>query len=68
MNKNEFIEEINKIVGLIKKSNLNGKIDLISPWKSLPSNSIIVVHGNEKKKLYDKYSFSLKEFCKKITL
>ena len=65
INKNEFIEEINKIVDLIKKSNLNSKIVLITPWMSLPSDSITVVHGNEKKKLFDEYSFSLKEYCEK---
>ena len=65
MNKNEFIEEINKIVDLIKKSNLNSKIVLITPWMSLPSDSTTVVHGNEKKKLFDEYSFSLKEYCEK---
>ena len=65
MNKNEFIEEINKIVDLIKKSNINSKIVLITPWMSLPSDTISIVHGNEKKKLYDEYSFSLKEYCEK---
>ena len=53
MNKNEFIEEINKIIDLIKKSNLNSKIVLITPWMSLPSDTITIVHGNEKKKLFD---------------
>ena len=65
MNKNEFIEEINKIVDLIKKYNLNSKIVLITPWMSLPSDTITIVHGNEKKKLFDEYSFSLKEYYEK---
>jgi hypothetical protein len=65
MNKNEFIVEINKIVDLIKKSNLNSKIVLISPWMSLSNDTVTVVHGNEKKQLYEEFSLSLKEYCEK---
>ena len=65
MDKKEYIIEIDKIINLIKKSNLNSKIVLIAPWMSLPNDNNSKVHGKEKKTLFDEYSLSLKEYCKK---
>ena len=65
MDKENYIIEINKIVDLIKISNLNSKIVFIAPWKSLSGDLISLIHGDAKEKLFDEYSMALEEYCEK---
>ena len=65
MNKDIYIVEINKIIELIKKSNLNSKIVLIAPWKALSGDLVSKVKGNEKNQLFNEYILALKEYSEK---
>ena len=61
MDQDKYIIEINKIADLIKKSNLKSKVVFITPWNSLSGDLVSVIHGEKKKKLFDKYSSAFKE-------
>lgn len=65
MTKEQYIRNIQIIVNLAKKSNINSKFVFISPWLSLPDDKISKLNETNKNKLLEEYGNSLKNFCQK---
>ncbi len=65
MTAKEYIKELKKIASKIKKANSKAKIVFISPWMSLPNDTIAKVNEKEKNKLFKEYDENLKSYCNK---
>ena len=63
MNSKEFINELKKIVDLIKDR--KAKFIFIAPWLSLTDDFISKINHEDKKELIKQYSLELKNFAKR---
>ena len=61
----DYINNIEKIVGLIKSENSKAQIVLIAPWYSMDNDSYALMSLQEKEELFSKYSKALNEFANK---
>ncbi len=61
LTKEKYIENIDKIINLLKKNNPNSQFVLIAPFISTRSDTVSKVEGSTKQKLYDEYSEELKK-------
>lgn len=64
MTKEEYIENIDKLVSLIKESNKDAKIVLIAPWIAFEKDFRTPLSEIEKTELYEEYSNELKKYAK----
>ena len=62
--KDDYVTNINKIVSLLKQNNPNANFVLVAPFISTRSDTVTRVKGEEKQKLYDDFSNSLKTYSK----
>ena len=63
MNSKEYNEQINTIVNLAK--NNNSKFIFITPWFSLPDDTVSKLNHQDKKKLMKEYSLGLQKYAEK---
>ena len=63
MNSNSYIDTIDYLVSLIKKSNQNAEIIFIAPWRSFGVDQLTILSRSEKNRLYYKYSEALKKYA-----
>ena len=62
---NDYVNQINKIVRLIRKSNSNAKIVFIAPWLSLSDDTVSRLNEKDKKEMMNEYSTSLEKYSAK---
>lgn len=62
MNKEQYINNINSIIELLKENNFNAKFVLIAPWYSTPSDTISKLKHNEKMDKIREYSEALYDY------
>ena len=65
MTKENYIKNIEIIVGFARKNNKNSKFVFIAPWLSNPKDKFSKLKEADKNKLLDEYSESLKNYCNK---
>lgn len=65
MTSEEYINNINKIINLIIKSNSKANIVLISPWTSLSNDTISKLNEKDKLAMMEEYGNALNEYANK---
>lgn len=63
MTSEAYIDEIKEIIKIVKDSNKDAKIVLISPWMTLKDDNISKLKAKEKDAMIDEYSNALEEFA-----
>ena len=63
MTSEAYIDEIKEIIKIVKDSNKDAKIVLISPWMTLKNDNISKLKEKEKDAMIDEYSNALEEFA-----
>ena len=65
MNGQDYVNDIEELIKLIKKSNKKAKIVLIPPWTTLPGDKSCVVDETTKVDLINSFSDNLKKYADK---